>query len=327
MVATLYIEPTHQVGLDQFQKSTHMATIREYFEADFNYAVRVHIMLDLDDGTNIEACVLYDLAANSSFFSCFVPGKDNPLEHFSRILRRLHNRKAVVAFDHKITLPAARYAHGAIQVKNENPLDVQMQFYGDSAWSSIREIATTNRIFIYTETQLNDAQIAELKREGAENGQSVQLRSTRHTLERAKMERPLAFISHDSRDKESIAKKIALNLQRLMCPVWYDEFSLNVGDHLRDTIEKGLKECKRCVLVLSPNFFANEGWTKREFDSIFTREILEKSQLVLPVWYGVTPQSVFDYSPSLLNVKGLDWNKLGEEETCRLLCQAITRTE
>src|ERR1043165_7480259 len=36
---------------------------------------------------------------------------------------------------------------------------------------------------------------------------------------------PLAFISHDSRDKESIARPIALRLQRMLCPVWYDEFS------------------------------------------------------------------------------------------------------
>jgi TIR domain len=59
-----------------------------------------------------------------------------------------------------------------------------------------------------------------------------------------------------------------------MCPVWYDEFALKIGDNLRDSIERGLKECRKCVLVLSPNFLTNGGWTKKEFDSIFTREIL-----------------------------------------------------
>ncbi len=63
--------------------------------------------------------------------------------------------------------------------------------------------------------------------------------------------------------------------------MWYDEFSLRVGDNLRDSIEKGLKECRRCILVLSPNFISNKGWTKTEFDSIFTRQILEEERLVL----------------------------------------------
>lgn len=86
-------------------------------------------------------------------------------------------------------------------------------------------------------------------------------------------------------------------------PVWYDEFSINIGDNIRDSIEKGLKECKKCILVLSPNFISNKGWTKIEFDSIFTRQILEEQKLVLPVWYKVTEDDVYNYSPSLLNIK------------------------
>ena len=79
-----------------------------------------------------------------------------------------------------------------------------------------------------------------------------------------------------------------------MCPVWYDEFALRIGDNLRDSIERGLKECRKCVLVLSPNFLTNGGWTKKEFDLIFTREILEAQQLVLPVWHGVRKEQVYE---------------------------------
>ena len=109
----------------------------------------------------------------------------------------------------------------------------------------------------------------------------------------------------------------------MLCPVWYDEFSLKVGDNLRESIEKGLKECKKCILILSQNFIANNGWTKKEFDSIFTREIVEEKKLVLPVWYKVTKECVYDYSPSLLNVKGADWEMLGEDEVCRQLHRVI----
>jgi hypothetical protein len=47
--------------------------------------------------------------------------------------------------------------------------------------------------------------------------------------------------------------------------------------------------------------------TRGEFNSIFTREIVEEKNLVLPVWYKVTKELVYNYSPSLLNVKGVDW--------------------
>jgi hypothetical protein len=143
-----------------------------------------------------------------------------------------------------------------------------------------------------------------------------------HAKERSEHENPLAFISHDSRDKE-VARSIALGLQKMLCPVWYDEFALRVGANLRDSIENGLKKCKKCILILSAHFFRNGGWTKKEFDSIFTREILEQRQLVLPVWLSVTKQEVYDYSPSLLNVKGLDWNQLGEQNVCGELGRVI----
>ncbi|MDP6102278.1 MAG: hypothetical protein QF579_03090 [Dehalococcoidia bacterium] len=52
----------------------------------------------------------------------------------------------------------------------------------------------------------------------------------------------MALISHDSRDKDDVDCKIAINLNRMLCPVWYDEFSPKVGDSLREGIEKGLKE-------------------------------------------------------------------------------------
>jgi len=54
-------------------------------------------------------------------------------------------------------------------------------------------------------------------------------------------EKVFAFISHDSEDKD-IARCIAINLRKRICPVWYDEFSLKVGDNLRVSIEKGLKK-------------------------------------------------------------------------------------
>ena len=87
----------------------------------------------------------------------------------------------------------------------------------------------------------------------------------------------------------------------MLCPVWYDEFKLQPGDSLRESIERGLKSCQKCIVVLSKNFFSNSGWTKREFDTIYTREILQEKRLLIPIWLDVEKQDVFDYSPVLLD--------------------------
>lgn len=131
-------------------------------------------------------------------------------------------------------------------------------------------------------------------------------------------EQPRAFICHDSRDKSKVARPIAHRLAALTCPVWYDEFSLQVGDRLRESIEAGLKQAGKCILIISPRFLSNDSWSKTEFDSIFTRELMERNDILLPVWVGVTPRQVFAYSPALANRVGIRWS-LGVDEVVRQL--------
>ncbi|MBI4644730.1 MAG: toll/interleukin-1 receptor domain-containing protein [Deltaproteobacteria bacterium] len=107
-----------------------------------------------------------------------------------------------------------------------------------------------------------------------------------------------------------------------MCPVWYDEYSLKVGYSPREQIEKGLKECKKCILILTPNYLTNEGWGKKEFDSVFTRELVEKQNIVLPVWHNVSVADIYQYSPSLADRVALHWSE-GFEEVARKLKHAI----
>jgi len=87
---------------------------------------------------------------------------------------------------------------------------------------------------------------------------------------------------------------------------------------LRQSIEAGLKNTKKCILVISPNFIENNGWGRSEFDSVFTREILEQKNVILPVWHNVTAKKVFEYSPSLANKVGLP-STLGVPELARRL--------
>ena len=66
------------------------------------------------------------------------------------------------------------------------------------------------------------------------------------------------FISHASEDKEDIVRPLANALMSKNLDVWYDEFTLRIGDSLRQKIDKGLANSRVGLVVLSPSFIANE---------------------------------------------------------------------
>lgn len=63
------------------------------------------------------------------------------------------------------------------------------------------------------------------------------------------------FISHASEDKESFVRPLAHFLRELGLKVWYDEFTLSVGDSLSRSIDNGLARSRYGVVVISPAFF------------------------------------------------------------------------
>jgi len=105
------------------------------------------------------------------------------------------------------------------------------------------------------------------------------------------------FISHASEDKETIVRDLVSELVNQDLKVWYDEFTLRIGDSLRQKIDKGLARSRVGLVVLSPPFIA-KGWTNYELDGIVTRAV-SGEQLLLPIWHNITKQEVVDFSPSL----------------------------
>lgn len=105
------------------------------------------------------------------------------------------------------------------------------------------------------------------------------------------------FISHASEDKDAIVRPLAESLIELGLTVWYDEFTLKIGDSLRQKIDKGLASSRVGLVVLSPSFIA-KGWTNYELDGIVTRTV-SGEQILLPIWHSITKQEVMNFSPSL----------------------------
>jgi len=106
------------------------------------------------------------------------------------------------------------------------------------------------------------------------------------------------FISHAWEDKEDIARPLAEALRRKGLRVWYDEFTLRVGDSLRHSIDHGLANSRYGVVILSPSFFAKE-WPQKELDGLVAREV-SGERVILPVWHNITADQIREYSPTIL---------------------------
>jgi hypothetical protein len=279
-----------------------MASLHEYFVRDGaqNLSHQQIWALTHRDGTklgDITARLYMDFDANAKYVSFFIP--DMP----------------------GAECPEAIVLNKLAEILTSPEIVGVQRGFGDEKQDG-RELVFTGQIYLYSERPVPQDLKQRMIEEVKPLGYRLTFRSADYMNERNKWEKPRAFICHDSRDKDSIAEPIAIQLQKLMCPVWYDQFSLRVGDSLRESIERGLKESSKCILVLTPNFLGNNGWTKREYDSIFTRELVEKQKVILPVWNEISPEDVYQYSPILADRVAVPWS-LGVEEVARRLLNAI----
>lgn len=111
--------------------------------------------------------------------------------------------------------------------------------------------------------------------------------------------RPDVFICHDSKDKESIARPLAIRLREQGLKVWFDEFSIAIGDSIDDAMMKGIKGSRKGVLIVSQNLISNHKDARREAQSWIAEENRRSEYLLLPVWHGVDSEAVADWIPWL----------------------------
>jgi hypothetical protein len=115
------------------------------------------------------------------------------------------------------------------------------------------------------------------------------------------------FISHASEDKEGIAHPLAEALSRRGFAVWYDKFSLKLGDSLRESIDRGLEQSRYGVVILSKHFFEKR-WPNKELSGLTALEV-GGQKVILPVWHGVNFEDVVAYSPTLADLKAISTNE------------------
>ncbi len=105
------------------------------------------------------------------------------------------------------------------------------------------------------------------------------------------------FICHAGEDRSSVVEPLARELRARGYEVWYDQWTLRVGDSLRRRIEEGLASSRCGIVVLSRAFFQKE-WPQMELDGLVNLEVAGRA-LVLPVWHEVSQDDVAARSPLL----------------------------
>lgn len=130
------------------------------------------------------------------------------------------------------------------------------------------------------------------------------------------------FICHSSDDKQEFVEPLVRELNRKGHMVWYDEDELEIGDSIRESIDKGLSRAYCGVVVLSNSFF-NKNWTQYELNGLTSRNVNSDFPTILPVWYQIGKDTVMEHSPPLADKKAVQTDGEDVERVVTTLSSAI----
>ena len=106
-----------------------------------------------------------------------------------------------------------------------------------------------------------------------------------------------AFICHASPDKDDFVRPFADALRDLGIRVWYDEFSLEIGDSISEKIAYGIANARFGIVIIS-KAFVRRSWPRHELQGLIQRDV-EEDLKILPIWHGVSKREVMKVNPSL----------------------------
>lgn len=112
------------------------------------------------------------------------------------------------------------------------------------------------------------------------------------------------FISYASEDRDEIARPLAEALKKRGAVVWFDDFSLSIGDNIEFVINMGLRDSRFGIVVITPNFI-NKEWTKKELGVLAYKETNE-NKVILPVWHKISKTEVMNFDAYLANKLALN---------------------
>lgn len=112
------------------------------------------------------------------------------------------------------------------------------------------------------------------------------------------------FICHAYEDKQTFVRPLADYLIRNGALIFYDEYSIKLGDSLTEKINQGLSYSQNAIIVLSKFFFEKQ-WTNAELSGIFQKSLSGDFKLLI-IYYEISHQEVLNKYPLLSDILAVD---------------------
>jgi hypothetical protein len=129
------------------------------------------------------------------------------------------------------------------------------------------------------------------------------------------------FISHATEDKEDIARPLAYSLMKAGLKVWFDDFTLKIGDSLSGSIDYGLAHSKYGIVIISEHFLSKK-WPQKELAGLFAKEDNTNKKVILPIWHNITEEQIKKKAPILVD-KVAAVSSVGVPELTKQLLQVM----
>jgi hypothetical protein len=132
------------------------------------------------------------------------------------------------------------------------------------------------------------------------------------------------FICHASPDKEEYARPLerALGRQALSC--WVDEGQIWPGDSLTTSLNSGLASTRFVSVLVTRRFMDKEpGWTEKELNAAFHREVRTGETVVVPI-LAISEDEWFERFPLLADKLYIPW-ALGPEGVAERIATRFER--
>jgi vacuolar-type H+-ATPase subunit H len=121
------------------------------------------------------------------------------------------------------------------------------------------------------------------------------------------------FLSYARIDGSAVATELRDHLEDLEVSVWFDEVAIHPGKSQALQMDRGLRQARSGVVLLTPAYLTGRFWTERELGALLHKPTL------IPVLHGVTFNDVADYSGILPDLVGFTTDR----DSVRVIAEKI----
>lgn len=132
------------------------------------------------------------------------------------------------------------------------------------------------------------------------------------------------FLSHATADKTDYVLPLYDEIRKLGINIFYDTDSIDWGDTLKTTIEKGLSNCEFGIIVISPNFLGRE-WTEKELTDLLERENETGQKVILPILHSMSIDDLKATYPEVAEKRILESSRFSHEKIIIQLAKVLIK--